>query len=782
MASIPPALTSPARPYDPARLDAALRGAGFAGHRRFWGLLGMACGLGWRLWAASRKPPGPAREAAWRQDAVWLRERFIHFGATFIKIGQLLSTRPDLLPKPYVDEMALLQDRVPPFEWEIARRLLTQELGRAPESAFAVFNPLPIAAASIGQAYRAERHDGRDVVVKLQRPGLLPTVDLDLAILRRLTRFLDRHPRLGRGMPYTAILDEFGRSMYEQADYRTEGAYAERFKANFRDFPGVDAPRIHWDLTTEKVLTMDFVDGMKVTDLVALKHAGVRFEDVVRTGVRATIKQLLEDGFFHADLHPGNLFVKADGTLVYIDFGMAGELSDFVQEKLVDILLHSVHRQYRELVEDFIALDFLSPAVERSALVPVAERIFTAQYGEAGERLSVKEIFAAVSAVLYEHPFRIPERIAFILRNLIALEGIIHQLWPDFKFLEVASPYAAKILLTDAKASIREKLVDELFVDGRFMPERLSKLFGTATQEPTFRFGEVAPAVLRYLASPAGGRVRDGLFETWQRGALGGTDFAWRGYLDLAAIDPSWTLDDLLVPVFDFLQTDEGVMFALRLVEARNWAAGAAAEGPSLAAIAGVLTGRRLSAPGLESALGALESVLGRPEIPLQSFVEKAAALLASDTGARWFYALGEGLGGAPGSSALIGRRLAGVLRAAASHPYLDLTPLAIAVLQRLKSPDAKAWQQFIAAGGGTADGEVIGALRTLFVQGRVHWNEVLGPALSLLVSGEGGPLRQELLETVRQRVGVPIASAAQGLMRQAGEAWRAWRGAQAEG
>ncbi|HEY9724650.1 MAG TPA: AarF/ABC1/UbiB kinase family protein, partial [Oscillatoriaceae cyanobacterium] len=497
-------------PYAPEVLEREFRRAGFEAWKRLFYLIWVFVALVVGAWWDSRQE-GDELLRRQRARAIWLRETFVRLGATFIKIGQVLSTRPDLVPLPYVEEMAQLQDQVPPFDSEEAHRIIAAELGQPIDTLFEIFNPFPMAAASIGQVYKARLRDGTDVVVKVQRPGLIPVVCLDLAIMRRVAAWVDRHPKLSRGMPYTAIVDEFGFSLFDQADYMREGRYAERFRENFKHFPHVDTPRIHWELTTSKVMTMDFVHGMKPTDLVALEGAGIDFQEVVRLGVRATIKQLLEDGFFHADVHPGNLFVDYEGQLIFIDFGMSGELSSFTQEKIVDVFLHSVHRQYRELVQDFIDLGFLLPQVDQAALLPVAERIFTAQYGEADRRMTVKEIFTQVSLVLYEYPFRIPEKIAFILRTLITLEGIIHKLWPDFRFLEVAAPYAAKILLTDAKANIREKLVDELFVDGQFQPERLAKLFGTATREPTFRFGEVAPSVLRYLASPEGGRVRDGL-------------------------------------------------------------------------------------------------------------------------------------------------------------------------------------------------------------------------------------------------------------------------------
>ncbi|MDB5100432.1 MAG: putative unusual protein kinase, partial [Cyanobacteria bacterium RYN_339] len=259
--------------YDPSLLASSLQAAGFDGTRRTWSLIYT---FGWfavGFWMDNRFT-GLAAASRHRKRAVWLRDRFVKLGPTFVKIGQVLSTRPDLLPLPYVEEMALLQDQVPPFDSELAHRIIADELVRPVDEVFAVINPFPIAAASIGQVYKAKLHDGTDVVVKVQRPGLIPIVTLDLAILRKLTTFLDRHPRLSRGMPYTAILDEFGITMFEQADYAKEGHYAERFRENFKAFPHVSTPKIHWDLTTSRIMTMDFVHGMKVTDASASSGSG----------------------------------------------------------------------------------------------------------------------------------------------------------------------------------------------------------------------------------------------------------------------------------------------------------------------------------------------------------------------------------------------------------------------------------------------------------------------------------------------------------------------------
>ncbi|MEB3285524.1 MAG: AarF/ABC1/UbiB kinase family protein [Candidatus Sericytochromatia bacterium] len=795
----PPSSSSTELPatYDPAELPAVLESAGRLIWRRRWQFFSVLTLFVWGFWWDNRFS-GDAQKRRQRKRAIWLKDKLVDLGATFIKIGQVLSTRPDLVPMPYIEVMASLQDQVPPFDSGEAQRIIAAELGCSPTELFEVFNPFPIAAASIGQVYRAKLKDtGDDVVVKVQRPGLLRTIRLDMAILRQITSFIDSHPRLSRGMPYTAILDEFGHSLFVQANYLEEGRYAEKFRENFKNFKGVTTPRIHWNLTTEKVMTMDFVDGFKPTDLVALHDAGLSFQQVVHTGVRATIKQILEDGFFHADVHPGNLFVDRAGQLVYIDFGMVGSISPFVQEKIVDVFLHSVHRQYDLLVDDFIALEFLSPHVDRRALIPVAQHIFQSQYGEKDHRLTVKEIFAAVSQVLYEYPFRIPEKIAFILRTIITLEGIIHQLWPDFRFLQVAGPYAAKILLTDAKASIREKLVDELFIAGKFRPDRLSTLFGSASKEPSFKFGEVTPAVLRYLTSPEGTRVRNGILDLLNEpfaNVSRETHSNFLAYAAMAAEDPDWTWDDLLAPLLAFLETPEGIDFLRRLLSKNGSRRLTDFEslGDTQQPVSSDFSwdswveGRTLSETCRAQLFRVAEQILQTPDLILQPVVERAAVLLKSPAGKRWFQAFGERLARDP--DVLDGRFLP-LLARAAEHPHMNIAPLIRTFFELATGPHGKPWQSLLLLWFRDTESPsqpndrrlepLWQALRPLLADGRLRISELAVPTLGWFFSGDGEPVRQEVLSNLRERLPqVDWGGVAQGLWRAAGNTWNRLRSA----
>jgi hypothetical protein len=456
---------------------------------------------------------------------------------------------------------------------------------------------------------------------------------------------------------------------------------------------------------------------------------------------------------------------------------MVGELSPYMQEKIVDVFLHSVHRQYPELVQDFIDLGFLSNNVDQQALIPVATAIFQAQYGETDKRLTVKEIFAKVSEILFEHPFRIPEKIALLLRTIITLEGIIHKLIPDYKFLETAAPYAAKILLTDAKANIREKLVDELFTDGQFNPGRLAALFGTATKEPTFRFGEVAPSVLRYLTSPDGRRVRDGLMQlAGGQANLGESQFSWQVYVEKAAEDPTWTLDELLLPVLQFLKTEEGMIFLIKLMDTRELMLGA--NGNALASVGVAVKGRAISDTVMTECFETLNALMNHQDLRLQPVVERITAFLASSGGQEWFYRMGEYLNVRRGE---LSGRFVPILEKAARHPHLDIAPLVREFLMLVMRPEGRSWQELMLfwmnANGAKSDG-VLKALQPLFADGRLKLQELAMPTVGFIFSKDGGALRDELLSTMRNHLAqLNLGGMAQDLWNAAGAFWNQLRG-----
>ncbi|HEX8151310.1 MAG TPA: AarF/ABC1/UbiB kinase family protein [Pyrinomonadaceae bacterium] len=396
------------------------------------------------------------------RQGVWLKENLIGLGPTFIKIGQALGTRADLLPLAYIKELALLQDQVPPFPNEEAFARVESELGRTIPEAYAEFDSEPVASASLGQVYRALLHTGEEVAVKVQRPNLRETVGFDVAVLARIVRRLSRYPSFNENADWEGMLREFRETIGEEMDYAREGRNAERFRQNFREWRPVRVPRIHWTHTTARVITMEFIRGTKVTDLDGLRARRISPVKVNRLLVRAYLKQLLEDGFFHADPHPGNLLVMDTGHLAFFDFGMVGRITPGLQSKMIDSFFHVVGRDTEGLAQDLINLDFLKPGVDPERIRPVVEGLFRHYLNLKLGDVNFKELTYDLAEVMYEYPFRLPSNFTYIIRALMTLEGIGLVTDPGFSFFETARPYAKEFMLKREGKQFRRLLLDKI--------------------------------------------------------------------------------------------------------------------------------------------------------------------------------------------------------------------------------------------------------------------------------------------------------------------------------
>ena len=281
--------------------------------------------------------------------AAQLRVILTRLGPTFIKVGQALSTRPDLIRKDFLDELIKLQDQLPAFEQKIAYQIIETDLGRSIAEIYQEISPQPVAAASLGQVYRGRLYSGEEVAIKVQRPNLRPTLTLDLYLMRWAAGWLAPWLPLNLGHDLTLIVDEFGTKLFEEIDYLNEGRNAEKFATNFRNDPKVKVPAIYWRYTNSHVLTLEWIDGFKLTDTQRIKAAGLDTDTLIDVGVSSGLQQLLEHGFFHADPHPGNLFAMSDGRMAYIDFGMMDQLEETTKETLVDAIVHLVNKDYLDL-------------------------------------------------------------------------------------------------------------------------------------------------------------------------------------------------------------------------------------------------------------------------------------------------------------------------------------------------------------------------------------------------------------------------------------------------
>ncbi len=413
------------------------------------------------------------------KQAVWLKDNLIDLGPTFIKIGQSLGTRADLLPLPFVKALGELQDNVPSFPNQIAFARIEKELGKKINEVYQEFDVEPIAAASLGQVYRAKLFTGEEVAVKVQRPNLNAVIKGDIEILRKVTKFAERFPSLNENADWAGMLREFDETVHEEMDYAAEGKNAERFRENFKEWTNVHVPKIYWDATTEKVLTMEFINGDKVVELDKLKARNVSPEKVNRLLIRTYLKQLLEDGFFHADPHPGNLLVMPDGRLAFFDFGMVGRISSQLQSKMIDAFFHVVAKDPAGIAQDLIDLDFMKPGSNPEVVKPVVEKMFQFHLNLKLKEVNFKELTYDLADVMYDYPFRLPSNFTYIMRALMTLEGIGIITDPEFNFFETAKPFAKEFMFKREGKDLRKLLTDKLLGrdgDGKIDFDRTWKL------------------------------------------------------------------------------------------------------------------------------------------------------------------------------------------------------------------------------------------------------------------------------------------------------------------
>lgn len=402
------------------------------------------------------------KEKNQERQAVWLKEKLIKLGPTFIKIGQSMGTRADLLPLPFVKELGTLVDQVPPFPNATAFLIIEHELGKKINEVYSEFELEPVAAASLGQVYRAQLFTGEEVAVKVQRPNLESTIKSDIVILKKVAKFAERFPQLNENADWTGMLREFDVTIHEEMDYAAEGRNAERFRENFHSWSNIHVPQIHWHATTKKVLTMEFIHGTKVTDLEEQARQNISPAKVNRLLIKTYLKQLLEDGFFHADPHPGNLLVMADGRLAFFDFGMVGRITPQLQAKMIDAFFHVVDKDPAGIAQDLIDLDFLKPGTPHSAVKPVVERMFEFHFNLKLKDVNFKELTYDLADVMYDYPFRLPSNFTYIMRALMTLEGIGIITDPEFNFFETAKPYAKEFMLRREGRDFRKMFVDKV--------------------------------------------------------------------------------------------------------------------------------------------------------------------------------------------------------------------------------------------------------------------------------------------------------------------------------
>ncbi|MEM1238391.1 MAG: AarF/ABC1/UbiB kinase family protein [Cyanobacteria bacterium P01_H01_bin.26] len=475
-----------------------------------WTFLGFGLGLLW-----DRQTGQQAKSEVKR--AIQLRQILTKLGPAYIKIGQALSTRPDLVSPIFMEELVKLQDQIPPFSNAIAFRLIQEDLGQSPTDIYAEISPDPVAAASLGQVYKARLKTGESVAVKVQRPGLTQRITRDIYLLRRLAQWACNNLSVVRS-DLVSIMDEFGTRIFEEMDYTHEGENAQRFEALYGYMPDIMVPQIYTELTARRVLTMEWIDGTKLTEPAVLESKGLKATEIVEIGVQCSLRQLLEHGFFHADPHPGNLLVTDDGKLAYLDFGMMCEVESYQRYGLIEAIVHMVNRDFEGLANDYVKLEFLTPETNLDPIVPALAKVFNNALGASVAELNLKSITDEFSALMYEYPFRVPAYYALIIRSLVTLDGIAISVDPDFKVLSKAYPYVAKRLLSDPSPELRQSLQELLFKDGDFRWNRLENLLRNARSSQDYDLEKVLQQTIDYLFSKRGDHIRNHLADELAKG------------------------------------------------------------------------------------------------------------------------------------------------------------------------------------------------------------------------------------------------------------------------
>jgi predicted unusual protein kinase regulating ubiquinone biosynthesis (AarF/ABC1/UbiB family) len=498
--------------YDQAAISRIYAGRPERLLRRLWqtlvpiGLFLVGVGFDW-LTRRLRNPRLAQARATEAADLV------ASLGPAFIKAGQALSTRPDIVPPLLLEELAQLQDQLPGFDSQLAMACIEEDLGAPVGEIFAELEREPISAASLGQVHRGVLHSGERVAVKVQRPGLREQITLDLYIVRNLAAWLNRNVRLIRS-DLVALIDELGTRVFEEMDYLNEASNAERFAQLHAHNPRIAVPRIHRQATSRRVLTMEWIDGVKLTNLEAVRELGIDPDDLVQVGVNCSLQQLLEHGFFHADPHPGNLLALSDGRLAYLDFGMMSSVSREARTGLIQAVVHLVNRNFGKLSKDFVNLGFLAEDVNLAPIVPAFESVFGQALEMGVSRMDFKAVTDDLSGVMYRFPFQVPPYYALIIRSLVTLEGIALTVDPNFKILGAAYPYFARRLMEDPDPSLRQSLKEMLFDGEVFRWQRLDNLIASAAQGSQLDLDSLLDQVLDFLFSANGGLLRRQLVDS----------------------------------------------------------------------------------------------------------------------------------------------------------------------------------------------------------------------------------------------------------------------------
>jgi len=441
-------------------------------------------------------------------------------GPCFIKLGQALSTRPDLVRQDWLTELTNLQDNLPPFKHKIALQIIEDELGAPADKLFEEFPDEPIASASLGQVYKAKIKKDDFCAVKVQRPNLSFLIRRDVVILRILATTFSPFLPLNIGVGIGEIIDEFGKALFEEIDYKKEGENALKFAKLFKNNPNVFIPKLIKDYSSKRIITTSWIDGFKLRDRKILEKNNLIPASFIRTCVISGLQQLFEHGYFHADPHPGNMFALKGGSpefgnLAYVDFGMMDNISNSDRLTLIKAIVHLINEEYLLLAMDFQKLGFLSNNQNLEQLVEPLKEVLGGSFGEEVGNFNLKNVTDKFSKLMYSYPFRVPSRFALIIRAVVSQEGLALRLDPEFKILKIAYPYIAKKLLTDNSDEILGILLEVIFDNkGRIQVDKVESLLNILFKDSESINSDLIPvanAGLKLFLSKNGSEVRKNL-------------------------------------------------------------------------------------------------------------------------------------------------------------------------------------------------------------------------------------------------------------------------------
>lgn len=454
---------------------------------RRWGLADALEKAGHRLhW-------NHAADLAHLSPPVQVRKALEELGPTFVKLGQILAGRADMFGPEWIAEFEKLHSHVQPLPLELLRPQLREDLGDEPEAVFAYFDPEPLAAASIAQVHRAQLQDGTEVIVKIRRPGIREVIEADLRLLDRLVALAEAElPALAPYRP-RQLLREFGRSLQRELDLATECRHAERLARNMAALPWIQIPRTHWAWTSERVNVQDYVDGIAGHELERLDAAGLDRKLLAQRGAQAVLKMIVEDGFFHADPHPGNVFYLPDNRLAFIDFGMVGHLSMRRRQQLLKLLLGLVQRQPQTVVDVLVEWTRNGQAVPVEKLESDIEAFVDQYHGLQLSEISLGRMLLDVTAILRENHLTLPPDLALLIKAFITLEGLGRGLDPDFNMAGEALPLLRQVLRA------------------RYQPKAMAKRAWTSAQRLMELTEQLPQDLSRLLRNARQGRLNIGL-------------------------------------------------------------------------------------------------------------------------------------------------------------------------------------------------------------------------------------------------------------------------------